>query len=157
MCLLIDHEVGVHAWDHHRWQMGAERLPDAVMNAELERAVQAHTRGRIAINSDHAFVAGVKKYTADGHADINSDVKGPSDSDERGFLKVLDCVAVPGLGTRHRDLSCSYAPDEMTGHAPSRRMSRVRRWHTPSVAGLLEEMGRVSRSRRRRSRLQCAS
>jgi len=36
-----DHEVGVHAWDHHRWQMGAERLPDAVMNAELERAVQA--------------------------------------------------------------------------------------------------------------------
>lgn len=35
------HEMGVHAWDHHRWQLGADRLPDDAMNAELERAVDA--------------------------------------------------------------------------------------------------------------------
>ena len=35
------HEVGLHAWDHHRWQVGAERLPDEAMNAQLERATEA--------------------------------------------------------------------------------------------------------------------
>ncbi|MFM7810108.1 MAG: polysaccharide deacetylase family protein, partial [Planctomycetota bacterium] len=35
------HEVGLHAWDHHRWQVGAERSPDEVMNAEIERAIEA--------------------------------------------------------------------------------------------------------------------
>ena len=38
-----EHEVGVHAWDHHRWQVGADRLPDELMNAELERAIAAFT------------------------------------------------------------------------------------------------------------------
>jgi undecaprenyl phosphate-alpha-L-ara4FN deformylase len=36
-----EHEVGVHAWDHHRWQVGADRLSDEQMNAELERAIAA--------------------------------------------------------------------------------------------------------------------
>ncbi|MFM7808205.1 MAG: polysaccharide deacetylase family protein, partial [Planctomycetota bacterium] len=36
-----DHEVGLHAWDHHRWQLGADRLGDEAMNAELERAIEA--------------------------------------------------------------------------------------------------------------------
>ncbi len=36
-----EHEVGLHAWDHHRWQVGADRLSDADMNAELERAIAA--------------------------------------------------------------------------------------------------------------------
>ena len=36
-----EHEVGVHAWDHHRWQVGADRLSDERMNAELERAIAA--------------------------------------------------------------------------------------------------------------------
>jgi len=36
-----EHEVGLHAWDHHRWQVGAERLPDHAMNAELERAIES--------------------------------------------------------------------------------------------------------------------
>ena len=35
------HEVGLHAWDHHRWQLGADRLPDEAMNAEIERAIAA--------------------------------------------------------------------------------------------------------------------
>jgi undecaprenyl phosphate-alpha-L-ara4FN deformylase len=35
------HEVGLHAWDHHRWQVGAERLPDEAMNMQLERATEA--------------------------------------------------------------------------------------------------------------------
>lgn len=38
------HEVGVHAWDHHRWQMGADRLPLQAMNAELQRAIDAFVR-----------------------------------------------------------------------------------------------------------------
>jgi undecaprenyl phosphate-alpha-L-ara4FN deformylase len=36
-----EHEVGLHAWDHHRWQVGADRLSDADMNTELERAIAA--------------------------------------------------------------------------------------------------------------------
>ena len=36
-----EHEVGLHAWDHHRWQLGADRLGDEAMNAELERAIAA--------------------------------------------------------------------------------------------------------------------
>jgi undecaprenyl phosphate-alpha-L-ara4FN deformylase len=39
-----EHEVGLHAWDHHRWQVGADRLPDEAMNAELERAIEAFVR-----------------------------------------------------------------------------------------------------------------
>jgi undecaprenyl phosphate-alpha-L-ara4FN deformylase len=35
------HEMGLHAWDHHRWQVGAESLPDEAMNAQLERAIEA--------------------------------------------------------------------------------------------------------------------
>lgn len=35
------HEVGLHAWDHHRWQVGAESLPDEAMNREIELAVEA--------------------------------------------------------------------------------------------------------------------
>ena len=38
------HEVGLHAWDHHRWQLGAERLSDEAMNEEIERAVAAFER-----------------------------------------------------------------------------------------------------------------
>lgn len=32
------HEFGVHAWDHHRWQMGVERLDDAALRREFDRA-----------------------------------------------------------------------------------------------------------------------
>ena len=35
------HEVGLHAWDHHRWQVGAESLPDEAMDREIELAVAA--------------------------------------------------------------------------------------------------------------------
>ena len=35
------HESGVHAWDHHRWQVGVETLSDAELNAELSRATDA--------------------------------------------------------------------------------------------------------------------
>ncbi len=35
------HEVGLHAWDHHRWQVGAESLPDEAMNREIELATAA--------------------------------------------------------------------------------------------------------------------
>jgi undecaprenyl phosphate-alpha-L-ara4FN deformylase len=34
------HEVGVHAWDHHRWQVGIDRLPDEALDAELHRACE---------------------------------------------------------------------------------------------------------------------
>jgi len=32
------HEVGLHAWDHHRWQQRIDRLSDPEVFAELERA-----------------------------------------------------------------------------------------------------------------------
>jgi len=35
------HEVGVHAWDHHRWQVGIDRLPDEALDAEMRRAHEA--------------------------------------------------------------------------------------------------------------------
>lgn len=38
------HEVGVHAWDHHRWQMGADRLSLAAMQDELYKAIEAFER-----------------------------------------------------------------------------------------------------------------
>jgi undecaprenyl phosphate-alpha-L-ara4FN deformylase len=38
------HEVGLHAWDHHRWQVGAECLPDETLNLQLERAIEAFVR-----------------------------------------------------------------------------------------------------------------
>ncbi|MEY4809934.1 MAG: hypothetical protein RI986_272, partial [Planctomycetota bacterium] len=37
------HEVALHAWDHHRWQVGAESLPDDALDAELVRAIAAFT------------------------------------------------------------------------------------------------------------------
>lgn len=38
------HEVALHAWDHHRWQVGAESLPDAALDEELQRAIAAFTK-----------------------------------------------------------------------------------------------------------------
>jgi undecaprenyl phosphate-alpha-L-ara4FN deformylase len=35
------HEVGLHAWDHHRWQAAAARLPVAALRREIERGVDA--------------------------------------------------------------------------------------------------------------------
>jgi len=35
------HESGVHAWDHHRWQVGADSLPDSELDAQLSRATDA--------------------------------------------------------------------------------------------------------------------
>ncbi len=35
------HEVGVHAWDHHRWQVGLDSLSDEALDQELSRAKQA--------------------------------------------------------------------------------------------------------------------
>lgn len=35
------HEVALHAWDHHRWQVGAESLPDEALDAELARGKAA--------------------------------------------------------------------------------------------------------------------
>ena len=32
------HELGLHAWDHHRWQVGIETLGREGLNAELQRA-----------------------------------------------------------------------------------------------------------------------
>ncbi len=35
------HEMGVHAWDHHRWQVGIESLTDAELDAEIGWATNA--------------------------------------------------------------------------------------------------------------------
>ena len=35
------HEIGNHAWDHHRWQMAAHRLPLSEVRRDIERAHQA--------------------------------------------------------------------------------------------------------------------
>jgi undecaprenyl phosphate-alpha-L-ara4FN deformylase len=35
------HEVGLHAWDHHRWQAVAARLPLAALEREIELGVDA--------------------------------------------------------------------------------------------------------------------
>jgi undecaprenyl phosphate-alpha-L-ara4FN deformylase len=35
------HEVGLHAWDHHRWQAAAGRLPLAALEREIELGVDA--------------------------------------------------------------------------------------------------------------------
>ncbi len=34
------HEMGVHAWDHHRWQVGIDSLSDAQLEGELTRATE---------------------------------------------------------------------------------------------------------------------
>jgi len=38
---LEGHESGVHAWDHHRWQVGVDTLPDSELDAQLARAKDA--------------------------------------------------------------------------------------------------------------------
>lgn len=38
-CAGAGHEVGLHAWDHHRWQAGVARLDAAAVQAVLERGV----------------------------------------------------------------------------------------------------------------------
>lgn len=35
------HEIGTHAWDHHRWQASGHRIPAAVLRGEMERAHEA--------------------------------------------------------------------------------------------------------------------
>jgi len=35
------HETGLHAWDHHRWQVRADRMTVAEMHEELGKGVQA--------------------------------------------------------------------------------------------------------------------
>ena len=35
------HEMGVHAWDHHMWQMGIDSLSDADLDAQIARATDA--------------------------------------------------------------------------------------------------------------------
>lgn len=35
------HEMGVHAWDHHRWQTGIDSLSDAELDGEIARATDA--------------------------------------------------------------------------------------------------------------------
>ncbi|MSR19200.1 MAG: 4-deoxy-4-formamido-L-arabinose-phosphoundecaprenol deformylase [Phycisphaerales bacterium] len=37
------HEFGVHAWDHHRWQVGVESLSDEELASEFDRAVESLT------------------------------------------------------------------------------------------------------------------
>ena len=37
------HEIGAHAWDHHRWQAAALRMPPPALRAEIGRAVAALT------------------------------------------------------------------------------------------------------------------
>ena len=38
------HEVGLHAWDHHRWQAQALTLPPAELEREIARGVEAFTK-----------------------------------------------------------------------------------------------------------------
>ncbi len=38
------HEVGLHAWDHHRWQSGIDSLSDEALEREIERAREAFVR-----------------------------------------------------------------------------------------------------------------
>ena len=38
---LEGHESGVHAWDHHRWQVGVDSLPDSALDTDLARATDA--------------------------------------------------------------------------------------------------------------------
>lgn len=35
------HEIGMHAWDHHRWQVAAHRLPVGIVKNEIQRAHDA--------------------------------------------------------------------------------------------------------------------
>jgi len=35
------HEVGLHAWDHHRWQVAAPRMSLAALQGEIARGVEA--------------------------------------------------------------------------------------------------------------------
>jgi len=35
------HEVGLHAWDHHRWQVAAQRMAQAELRAEIGRGAAA--------------------------------------------------------------------------------------------------------------------
>ena len=37
------HEIGMHAWDHHRWQVAAHRLPEELVLREITQAHQAIT------------------------------------------------------------------------------------------------------------------
>jgi undecaprenyl phosphate-alpha-L-ara4FN deformylase len=32
------HELGLHAWDHHRWQVGVDHLPAEALRSEIDRA-----------------------------------------------------------------------------------------------------------------------
>ncbi|MDD4735280.1 MAG: 4-deoxy-4-formamido-L-arabinose-phosphoundecaprenol deformylase [Kiritimatiellae bacterium] len=43
-CAEAGHEIGFHAWDHHRWQAAIERLTRADMQRELQRGTTELTR-----------------------------------------------------------------------------------------------------------------
>ena len=34
---LLGHEVGLHAWDHHKWQARVERMGQQVLSTEIRR------------------------------------------------------------------------------------------------------------------------
>jgi undecaprenyl phosphate-alpha-L-ara4FN deformylase len=38
------HEVGLHAWDHHKWQKQVERMPGAQSRAEIRKGFDALTK-----------------------------------------------------------------------------------------------------------------
>lgn len=40
-CAEAGHEIGMHAWDHHRWQARIDRLDEAAIRRESERAIDA--------------------------------------------------------------------------------------------------------------------
>jgi undecaprenyl phosphate-alpha-L-ara4FN deformylase len=37
----LGHEVGIHAWDHHAWQMRADTMTEAEIEVELSKGMQA--------------------------------------------------------------------------------------------------------------------
>ena len=105
------HEIGFHAWDHHRWQMQMEAMSDAQISEEIHKGVEALTAITGAVPTSSAAAgwkanaAVIRQKQAFGFS-YNSDCRGHS-------------IFIPRIEGRH------YAPqipvtlptyDETIGH-----------------------------------------
>jgi len=44
MAAAAGHEIGLHAWDHHRWQMGIEKMDQLAITAEIRKGYALLTK-----------------------------------------------------------------------------------------------------------------
>ena len=94
------HESGVHAWDHHRWQVGVDTLPDSELDAQLALATDA--LGSVLGEAPHTAAAPGWRFTerllglpASRGFRYRSDCRGPCTPFQPRMPAGMDAVRQP--------------------------------------------------------------